>query len=130
MHCFPINRIQSKYMLEHKSSQIVRESMSSYVGYRNEERIVLYVIVKRDSNEKQAIESSRQHRDRRHRASIEPHLKRSDNAGSWTSVRTLTQMGCSLHANWFSDVKPCVFEPIVIFAIRKIYFAIYVQNLQ
>jgi len=36
----------------------MRECMSSYIGYRHDECIIAYVIVNRDSNEKQDIESS------------------------------------------------------------------------
>jgi len=55
-----INRIQGKSGLQKKSSQIARECMSSYIGYWYGERIILYVIVGCNSNEKQANESIRQ----------------------------------------------------------------------
>jgi len=75
--------------------------MCSYVAYQyqHNEHTIAYVIVDRDSNEKQVLESSWQQRDRRLDASIEYHSKRDANAGLWTSVRTLKRMGCSLYAN-------------------------------
>ena len=49
----------------------MRECMSFYVGYRNNERIISYVIVNCDSNEKQENKSSWQQRDGRLDASNE-----------------------------------------------------------
>jgi len=47
-----LNRISGKSMLKNKSSQIARMSMSSYVGYLHDERIIAHVIVERISNMK------------------------------------------------------------------------------
>ena len=44
-------------MLKNKSPQIARMSMISYVGYLCNERVISYVIVERDSNEKQVNKS-------------------------------------------------------------------------
>ena len=54
----PLNRIQGKCMSENKSVQITIECLSSYVGDLCDKRIILYLIVERDSNEKQANEIS------------------------------------------------------------------------
>jgi len=75
----------------------MRKCMSSSVGYRHDERIIVCVIVNRDSNETQDETSSWQQRDRRLDASIAHHSKSDANAGPWTPVRTLKQMGCSLN---------------------------------
>ena len=81
---------------------------------------------------KASIESTWQQRDsdRRDHASIEHLSKRYANAGDWTSVRTLTRMGCSPYANYFSVEESCVFERFVIFAFRENYLANYVQKLR
>ena len=84
----------------------------------------------RDSNAKQASESSWQQRDRHIDASIKHHSKRDANAGPRTSIRTLTRMGCSPYANLLSEVVSCVFEPVVIFAFRENYLANYVRKLR
>ena len=73
--------------------------MCSYVGYRYNERKIAYIIVDRDWNEEQELESNWQQRDRRLDASIEHHSKRDANAGPWTLVRTMTRIDCSLYAN-------------------------------
>jgi len=44
-------------MLEIKSFQITRESVSSSVGYRFDDRTIACVIVNRDSNEKQVLKA-------------------------------------------------------------------------
>ena len=84
----------------------------------------------RDSNEKQELKSSWQQRDRRLDVSIALHSKSDANAGTRTSLRTLTRMGCSMYANQFSDIQSCVLDRVVIFAIRKNYLANYVQKLR
>ena len=52
------NRIVGKSMLKNKSPQIAREYMSSYVEYLCNERIISYVIVECDSNEKQIFKAA------------------------------------------------------------------------
>ena len=106
------------------------ECASSYVGYRHNERIIACVIVNRDSNEKQDAKSSWQQRDGRLDAIIVHHSNSDANAGPWTSVDTLTRMGCSLYANELSDIKSCMFERFVIVAIPVNYIANYVQKLR
>jgi len=82
--------------------------------------------VNRDSSEKQDDESSWQQRDRRLDASIAHHSKSDANAGPWTLVHTLTRMGCIPYTN----IKSCMFERFVIFAICKNYLANYEQKLR
>jgi len=52
-----INRIQGKYTYKIKSSQTARECMSSSIGYRNDERIIAYIVMECDSNEKQIFKA-------------------------------------------------------------------------
>ena len=47
-----LNRIDVKSMLKNKSPQITRGSVSSYVGYLRDERIIAHVIVERVPNMK------------------------------------------------------------------------------
>ena len=72
------------------------------------------------------IESTWQQRDIHDHANIVRLSKRDANAGGWTSVRTLTRMGCNPYAIYFSDDESCEFESVVIFAFRKNYLANYV----
>ena len=98
--------------------------MSSYVRYLHNERIIVYVIVERNSN-KQTKAADNNVRD--FPPSIECHSERGANAGSWTSVHTMKQMSYYPYANCLVGIESCVFERFVIFAIRKNWLANYVQ---
>jgi len=50
--------------------------MSSYLGYQHDERIMVYVIVDRDSNKKQDNENSLQQRDRRNYPVLNTNLRK------------------------------------------------------
>ena len=52
-----VNRIDVKSMFKIKSTQIARMSISYYVGYLRDERIIAYDAVERDSIQKYAVES-------------------------------------------------------------------------
>ena len=102
-----VNRMSGKSMLKNKSPQIARMSMSSYVGYLRDERIISSVIVERDSKQNQKAGNNNMinvctlH--------FEHPSKKGVKAGSCTSVRTMTRMGCNLYTNWLSDIQSCVF---------------------
>ena len=113
-------------MLKIKSTQIARMSISFYVGYLRNELIIAHAVMAHDSNQKRAAESRQQHRDDVCTLHFEHIFKRDAKAGSCTPDRTLTQMGCNPYANCFSDEQSCVFEPFVIFVVRKNYLANYV----
>ena len=108
-------------MLKIKSTQIGRMSMSSYVGYIRHKHIIAYNIVERDSNQNRAVGSRQQQHDSVCTLHFEYLSKRDTKAGSCTLVRMLTRMSCNPYATWFPDVKSCVFESFVIFAIFKNY---------
>jgi len=91
--------------------------MSSYIGHQHNERIISYVIVECDSNEKQF-------------GKFEHPSKKGAKAGSCTLVSTMKRMVCNPYTNWLSEVESCVFERFVIFAIRKNDLAFYVQKLR
>jgi len=55
--------------------------MSSYVEYQYDKRIIAYIIMDHNSNEKQDDKSNRQQRDRHLDASIEHHSARDANVG-------------------------------------------------
>ena len=52
-----VNRMSGKSMLKNKSPQIARMSMSSYVGYLRDERIIANEILERNSIQIHAVES-------------------------------------------------------------------------
>ena len=127
---YKVNRIQGKYKLENKKISD-RERVYEFLR-RIPKRRTYNSLPYRESQFKWKvnIQSSWQQRDRHHHTIIAHHSKIDANAGGWTSVCTLTRMGCNPYANYFSEVEPCVFERFVIFAICENYLANYVQKLR
>ena len=106
--------------------------MRSYVGYIYDERTIAFVIVECDSNEIMHEKAGSNNMINVYTLHFEHISKRDAKAGSCTLVRIMKWMGCScsLYANCSSGNGFCVFEPFVIFAIRKNYLANYVEKLQ
>jgi len=86
-------------MLKMKSTQIARVSISYYIGYLRDGRIIAYNIVERDSSQNRAGESRQQQRDNVYTLHFDHLSKRGTKAGSHTLDRTLTWMSCSPYAN-------------------------------
>ena len=79
-------------MLKMKSTQIARVSISYYIGYLRDGRIIAYNIVERDSSQNRAGESRQQQRDNVYTLHFEHPSKRDDKAGSCTLDCTMKRM--------------------------------------